>query len=237
MGHPLREDIFSGQMSGLTHCVNTIYNGLRSNSSVFLKGKLNVDVMASTVGRKVNFDGETATSITVLRHDKSEITIRAKREIIIACGVFEKPKLLLLSGVGPRVELARHGIEPVVVSEHVGENLLDHPILPHVFRLKDGLGLDSYLLRPGPAHGDVLQQYLDDKKGPLSSGLLELVALPRIDQRLEKYEVYREAKAKNGGKDPFGPEGQPHFEIDFVVSRYQGLYCGLRADNHAANVR
>jgi hypothetical protein len=28
---------------------------------------------------------------------------------------------------------------------------------------------------------------------------------------------YVAAKAKNSGKDPFGPGEQPHFEIDFVV--------------------
>ena len=216
-GHPMKEDIFSGTMEGLTHCVNTVYKGVRSNSSVFVAGKSNIEVMPSTIGKKINFEGETAVSVTVLKHDHSEATFKARREVIFAGGVFETPKLLLLSGIGPRTELAHHGIEPVVTSEHVGRNLLDHPILPHVFRLKDGLGLDKLLLRNGPAHHSVLEKYRDNKTGPLASGLLELVALPRIDSRLEKYEAYRKAKAGNGGKDPFGPEGQPHFEIDFVV--------------------
>ena len=56
-----------------------------------------------------------------------------------------------------------------------------------------------------------------DKTGPASSGFLELVGFPRIDKRLEKYPAYREAKAANGGLDPFGPAGQPHFELDFVL--------------------
>jgi hypothetical protein len=43
-----------------------------------------------------------------------------------------------------------------------------------------------------------------------------MVGFPRIDERLEKSDAYREAKAAHGGLDPFGPAGQPHFELDFV---------------------
>lgn len=208
-------------MEGLTHCVNSIYGGVRSTSASYLADKPNVTILSSAIGKKINFDDNLkATSVTVSGADRTEMTFTAKYEIIVACGVFESPKLLMLSGIGPKEELARHGIHSVVQSEHVGQNLHDHPILAHVFRLKDGTGLDSHLLRAGPAQSAALQKYRTSKKGPFSSGLLEMVGLPRIDDRLERYKEYREAKAQNGDKDPFGPEGQPHFEIDFVVSQY-----------------
>lgn len=216
-GHELKEDIYNGRLEGLTHCVSTVYEGVRSSSAVYVTGKENVEIMHSTVATKINLEGYTAVSVTVVGTDGNETTLKAKKEIIIAGGVFETPKLLLLSGIGPRRELARHGIDPVITSEHVGEHLLDHPILPHVFRLKDGLGLDHILLREGPAHDSAVKQYDEDKTGPLASGLLEMVAFPRIDAQLEEYKIYHKARANNGGKDPFGPEGQPHLEIDFIV--------------------
>ncbi|OQE00866.1 hypothetical protein PENVUL_c045G05736 [Penicillium vulpinum] len=215
-GHKLREDIYNGRLEGLTHCVSTVYDGVRSSSAVYVTGKENVEIMHSTVATKINFEGDTAVSVTVVGTDQNETTVKAKKEIIIAGGVFETPKLLLLSGIGPRRELARHGIHPVITSEHVGEHLLDHPILPHVFRLKDGLGLDHILLRGGPAYDAAVKQYDKDKTGPLASGLLEMVAFPRINGQLEEHEMYCKARTNNGGKDPFGPEGQPHFEIDFI---------------------
>lgn len=218
MGYLFKQDMFDGKPEGLTHCVNSIYNGVRSSSAEFVKQKPNIKIMPMSLATKLNFEENVAKSVTVLTKNRTEIITKARYEIILCAGVFETPKLLLLSGIGPRVELARHGISPIVESEHVGENLLDHPILPHVFRLKHGTGLDDYILRRGPAYDAAVQQYNNDKTGPLASGLLEMIAFPRIDIQLEKHKEYLEAKQQNEGKDPFGPEGQPHFEIDFLVS-------------------
>jgi choline dehydrogenase-like flavoprotein len=99
----------------------------------------------------------------------------AKSSSRAAC---ESPKLLLLSGIGPKAALSQFNIPLVVDSPHVGQNLRDHPILSHVFRLKDGFGLDNHILRAGL-----------EKDGAVSA---------------------------NGGRDAFGPAGQPHFEIDCV---------------------
>lgn len=223
-GHAVKEDIYDGEVFGLTHCINTIYGGVRSNSAVYVSGKDNVDFMFFSVATKINFENTTdgtavVASVTVVDRDQNPQTILVRKEVIVAGGVFETPKLLLLSGIGPRRELARHGLDPVVVSEHLGENLLDHPILPHVFQLRNDTGLDHILLQEGHHHDTAKKQYEKDKAGPLASGLLEMVDFPRIDDRLENYEEYRKAKEENDGKDPFGPEGQPHFEIDFVVSQ------------------
>lgn len=222
-GEQLEEDIYSGTQRGLVHCMDTIYDGVRSSSWVFVHGKPNVTVLGSTFSKSINFDGTTATSVTVLVDGEKEVTFKAKKEIIVSQGVFETPKLLMLSGIGPEKELAAHGIKPVVKSEHVGQNLLDHPILPYVRRLKSGYGLEDHLLRPGPAHDAAVARYAKDKRGPLSSGLLELVGFPRVDEYLKNSKEYVEYKEKNGGVDPFGPAGQPHFEIDFVVRIHSHL--------------
>lgn len=51
--------------------------------------------------------------------------ILARREVILAAGAFNTPQLLKLSGVGPRAELERLGIEVRVDLYGVGENLQD----------------------------------------------------------------------------------------------------------------
>jgi choline dehydrogenase len=51
--------------------------------------------------------------------------LRAKREVILAGGAFNSPQLLLVSGIGPREELAALDIETLVHRPGVGKNLQD----------------------------------------------------------------------------------------------------------------
>lgn len=218
-GEPLSEDIYSGEMHGLTHCVDTIYRGERQASYLFVKDKPNVTILSPFISKSLIIDPatRTCTGVTVINATTgAEFNVYANYEVIVSQGVFETPKLLLLSGIGPAEELSKHGIDTIVNSPHVGKNLIDHPIVPFVLRLKDGYTLDDHLLRTGPANEAAVAAYRRDKTGPVGSGLLELVGFPRIDERLNRYESYRQAKAANGGLDPFGPAGQPHFELDFV---------------------
>ncbi|KAF7953584.1 uncharacterized protein EAE97_000983 [Botrytis byssoidea] len=183
-GGILNDEIYNGEMHGLARCMNTIYKGVRSTSALFLKGKPNITILGHTHAKQILIEDGAATGVVVITAEADELTIRAKKDIIVSSGVYETPKLLMLSGIGSVEELAPHGIDVKVESQHVGKNLLDHPIMPHVFRLKDGLGLEDHLLRAGPQHDGAISAYRKNKSGPYSSGLLELVGLPRIDEYL-----------------------------------------------------
>ena len=52
-------------------------------------------------------------------------TVRASREVILCGGAFNTPQLLMLSGIGPRDVLERHGISVRVDLPGVGKNLQD----------------------------------------------------------------------------------------------------------------
>lgn len=52
--------------------------------------------------------------------------VYASKEVIIACGVFNTPQLLKLSGVGPKDELQKFGIDVLVDLPGVGTNLQDN---------------------------------------------------------------------------------------------------------------
>ncbi len=51
--------------------------------------------------------------------------LRASREVILSGGAFNTPQLLMLSGIGPRADLERHGIPVRVDLPGVGKNLQD----------------------------------------------------------------------------------------------------------------
>jgi choline dehydrogenase len=58
-------------------------------------------------------------------HNGEPHELRASREVILAGGAFNTPQLLMLSGIGPRSELERHGIGVKVDLPGVGKNLQD----------------------------------------------------------------------------------------------------------------
>src|SRR5258708_14815753 len=64
--------------------------------------------------------------------------VRVTREVIVCAGTVESPKLLMLSGVGPKVDLQALKINVVHDLPGVGQNLQDHPIAPVLYLYKPG---------------------------------------------------------------------------------------------------
>jgi choline dehydrogenase len=99
------------------------------------RNRPNLEIRAETLALRVLFEDQTAVGVEVEQGGRVE-TITADR-VVLAGGAFHTPHLLMLSGIGPREVLERHGIDPVVVNEAVGRNLQDHPFAPMVALLKE----------------------------------------------------------------------------------------------------
>jgi len=50
------------------------------------------------------------------------------QEVILSAGVFDSPKLLMLSGIGSAAHLSALGISAIVDLPGVGQNLLDRRV-------------------------------------------------------------------------------------------------------------
>ncbi|KAJ5330241.1 CAZyme family AA3 [Penicillium atrosanguineum] len=218
-GHPVTENIFDGTMPSLTHSVNTIYKGRRSGSFLYVADKPNVTILPQVHPRNLIIDvaDKTCRDVTVILSSGQELNLFAAREVIVSEGVFETPRLLMLRGIGPSAELKKHGIPVINDSPHVGQHLLDYPCVYFVLRLKNGFGMDDYVLQKGtPYKNQAIKTYQNNYSGSLGSGFLEMVGFLRIDKYLEKDPLFRQAKACKDNKDLFCPYGQPHFKLDFV---------------------
>ncbi|MEL6479048.1 MAG: GMC oxidoreductase [Pseudomonadota bacterium] len=71
----------------------------------------------------------------IVRHPATgtEKLLSARAEVIVACGSYESPKLLMHSGLGPAEHLNAMGLTVRRDLPGVGENLQDHVILPLYF--------------------------------------------------------------------------------------------------------
>ncbi len=100
-----------------------------SASEAFLVPALsrpNLTVWPRTRALRLVLEKGRATGVEVLR-DGQRVVARCRREIVMAAGVIDTPKLLMLSGLGPAAALKTHGIPVAVDLPGVGANLHDHP--------------------------------------------------------------------------------------------------------------
>ncbi|KAK7001504.1 FAD/NAD-P-binding domain-containing protein [Favolaschia claudopus] len=59
--------------------------------------------------------------------------VKARREIVLACGALGSPKVLLLSGIGPQEHLKDMGINVIRHTPGVGANLHDHVFVTNIY--------------------------------------------------------------------------------------------------------
>ncbi len=85
----------------------------------------NLEVRSQCQATKIVFEGKKAAAIEYLRNGKPEIA-RASRQIVLAGGVIDTPKLLMLSGIGPADHLKSLGIPVIADVPGVGKNFQDH---------------------------------------------------------------------------------------------------------------
>jgi len=110
-----------------------IRNGRRhSAAAAFLvpaMGRRNLVVWSQTQALRLTMDSGRATGVDV-RRDGAPGHARARREVILAAGAIESPKLLMLSGIGPAADLRRLGLPVTHDLAAVGRNLQDHLRVP-----------------------------------------------------------------------------------------------------------
>lgn len=129
MGYPSVEDFVDGHYLGFGNIYGTVEDGRRvSTAKAFLvDDKPNLHIIKNAVAKKLHFDpSKQVTSLSFVYNGKHEMNVKANREIILSAGSIETPKLLMLSGLGPKTHLQALDI-PVMVELPVGENLQDHP--------------------------------------------------------------------------------------------------------------
>ena len=92
----------------------------------------NLTVFLLTKAKRVVFD-ESKTAIGVdVESPAGDLTVyvREKGKVFLSAGVYETPKLLMLSGIGPRETLESFEIPQIYYNEHVGKNFIDRKTAP-----------------------------------------------------------------------------------------------------------
>ncbi|KAJ0172599.1 hypothetical protein K1T71_011738 [Dendrolimus kikuchii] len=121
----------------------TFAEGRRSSTAeAYLKSNINrpnlfVAKHARVTKILVNQYSSRAYGVEVLMRGGRIVNLFSNYEIIVSAGSIDSPKLLMLSGIGPRQELSKLNIDSIV-DLPVGKNLHDHPFVPMLFNGKFG---------------------------------------------------------------------------------------------------
>lgn len=123
-------DINGEKQTGFMIAQATIRRGSRcSTGKAFLrpaKLRTNLHVAMHAHVTRIMIDPVTQIAFGVeFMRDRKVYYIRASKEIILSGGTVNSPQILMLSGIGPKSELAKHKI-PLIKDLQVGENLQDH---------------------------------------------------------------------------------------------------------------
>jgi choline dehydrogenase-like flavoprotein len=186
-GYPLRDDFNGADQEGVGFYQVTQKDGRRCSSARAylhaIRQRPNLTIITRALASRVLFDGQRAVGVAYLDRDGRTVELQARREVLLSGGAINSPQLLLLSGVGPRAELEKHGIAMVRELPGVGQNLQDHldVIVAHRERRRASYGFALSFL---PRLFKGIVDYHRHGRGLLTSNLAEAGGFIKSDPGL-----------------------------------------------------
>ncbi|MBG85285.1 MAG: choline dehydrogenase, partial [Verrucomicrobiales bacterium] len=173
-GYPRTEDVNGFQQEGVFFMERTVLGGVRNSTArAYLHPALsrpNLTVETDCTTNRVLFEGTRAVGVELIQNGQTR-TIYADREVILSCGVFNSPQVLLRSGIGNAEHLREMGIPVVQDLPGVGENLQDHLDWPIQYECTQPVSLYSATTPLGQLK--VGMEWFTSKTGIAASNLFE----------------------------------------------------------------
>ena len=128
-GFPEDPDKNDPKSYGVGALALNLVDGIRMNTAhtylePILDKRPNLTVRGDAFVRRVVFDGRRAVGVEV--EHNGETGVIYGDETVLSAGAVKSPQILMLSGVGPAVELRQLGLPVVYDNPHVGKNFTDH---------------------------------------------------------------------------------------------------------------
>jgi choline dehydrogenase len=187
------DDFNGAEQEGIGYYQTTQKDGKRCSAAkaylVPAMDRPNLTVMTDTQVNKVLFDNDTAVGVQCTTKEQKAVNLTSNKEVILSAGAFGSPQILLRSGVGPKAEIAKHGIDHLVELAGVGKNLQDHIDYLSVHQYNSleliGLSLRSIFYK----YPVELIKYLFKKTGLFTSTIAEAGGFIKTRDELEAPDV------------------------------------------------
>lgn len=182
MGIPVNKDYNAQRQEGFGPSQFALGSGRRSSADVAylnpVRHRPNLAILTRAQALRVLHEAGRAIGIQFLHGGEINVA-HAAAEVVLCAGVFDSPKLLMLSGIGPAAHLESVGIA-VAQDLPVGENLQDHPAVQMMWSRKSPGPFQS-LLRFDRMASAMTRAYLFGI-GPATSLPSGLHAFVKVDE-------------------------------------------------------
>ena len=190
-GYAYKDDLNDGDQEGTSWFQMTARNGTRCSTAVaFLhpvmhRDNLVVETRAMTT--RILFEGKRAVGVEFIQKGVKR-TVKVRKEVILAAGAVESPKLLEISGIGRGEVLKGIGVDVLHESAGVGENMQDHYMIGCQARLKDGVPSVNSMASGFPLLGQIAK-YAFTRNGLLAYAVAHGCTFLRSREGLETPDI------------------------------------------------
>ena len=185
-GFPIVDDLVSDVEGFGYYDTNVSADGRRVSAATAFLGRGrergNLELLTKATALRVVIEKGRAEGVEILHQGEHKL-LRARKEVILSAGAIKTPQLLMLSGVGPSAELAKHNVPVLVHSPNVGANYQNHVPYTLQYLCSRPVSAFSYL-KPVNAIKAGLT-YLTARRGPLAETAFGVGGTFKTDQRLE----------------------------------------------------
>jgi choline dehydrogenase len=131
MGLPQCPDLNVPEPYGVCASPYNIRDGKRQSTVVAYlnqaRGRSNLTIIDEATVQALHLTGKKAEGVRYEKNGQTHTALGG--QILLTAGVYGSPQILMLSGIGPSVELKKHRIPVVHELKGVGENYQDHPVV------------------------------------------------------------------------------------------------------------
>ncbi|MTI18536.1 glucose-methanol-choline oxidoreductase [Rhodobacteraceae bacterium RKSG542] len=177
----------------------------------------NLTVLTGARVIALNMEETRVTGVSFIQRGRMH-TIKAEKETILSAGAIQSPHIMMLSGIGPEVELGRNDITVHHKLEGVGQNLQDHLDYTVSYR-SDNTDMVGIGIRPAIQLAKEAMQWREDGSGMIASPASEAGAFFHSNQ--------------SGGRADL----QHHFVIAIVDNHARKLHMGYGFGCHVCVLR
>ncbi|RFU29339.1 hypothetical protein B7463_g7013, partial [Scytalidium lignicola] len=206
-GFPINGDHNSGNPIGMGPLISSSYKGVRSTAADLLVGHGdNLTIQTNSPVQRLIIKGKRVVGVE--SNGKQYFT---SKEVILSAGSIDSPKILMLSGIGPRAELEKHKIPVIQDLPAIGQGLRDHFAVPIIYLRKESINERGAFYGNKERMDEALAQWKKDGTGPWSSFACQLGIGWFKSDDVEKSPEFKALPAEE--QKYLTEETVPHYEV------------------------